>query len=240
MSGIRVEVHTQAELDLCIKDGNIAVCVAGTLVLVLTGAEAPHIAVTGSASISIVARGSSAPSIVAWGSSAAYMDARAFARALIRGSVMVNAWPTATVVCQGKTGWHVDGVEPKVIDISSARAWCDYYGVEVVDGIATVYKALDGDFHSRGNTYYTPGTAPSAPDWDGGAKECGGGLHFSPHPKIALNFKSNATRFVACGVALADMRAPHGNDEYPEKIKARRVTRPCVEVTRDGDPMDRA
>lgn len=80
-------------------------------------------------------------------------------------------------------------------------------------------------------------TTVEAPDWDGGHAECGGGLHFSPHPALALEFDSSATRFIACPVALADIRPPHATDGYPAKIKARRLCGPIVEVDRYGKPV---
>ncbi len=54
---------------------------------------------------------------------------------------------------------------------------------------------------------------------------------------MAIEFDSKATRFVACPVALADMRAPRADDRYPAKIKARRVYGPIYEVDRYGTPL---
>jgi hypothetical protein len=33
------------------------------------------------------------------------------------------------------------------------------------------------------------------------------------------------------------MRKPQDTDQYPQKIKAKRVAKPCFEVDRDGKPV---
>lgn len=83
---------------------------------------------------------------------------------------------------------------------------------------------------------HAPGSKPEAPDWDDGKAECGGGLHFSPHPVMALEFNSKATRFVACSVRVSEI-VVHQDAQYPNKVKARRVARPVFEVDRDGEPV---
>jgi hypothetical protein len=80
------------------------------------------------------------------------------------------------------------------------------------------------------------GAVVVCPDWNNKA-ECGGGLHFSPTPRHTRDFNGAAARYVACPVALADMRAPAENDEYPQKIKASRICAPCFEVDIDGEPV---
>jgi hypothetical protein len=77
---------------------------------------------------------------------------------------------------------------------------------------------------------------PEAKDWDGMARECGGGLHFSPHPVMALEFNTSAVKFVACPVALEDI-VVHKNAQYPQKIKAKRVCAPIWEVDREGNAI---
>ena len=54
---------------------------------------------------------------------------------------------------------------------------------------------------------------------------------------MALDFDPDATRFIACPVALADMRSPQSNDHYPNKVKARRVCGPMYEVDRYGEAV---
>jgi hypothetical protein len=110
--------------------------------------------------------------------------------------------------------------------IKTAEDWCGYHGADIEDGNAVLFKAVDDDWSTdnarRANVFYVPGTAPEAPDWDGGAKECGGGLHFSPSPTAALYFNSGATKFVRCLVPLDDI-AVHPNGQYPQKVKAPRA-----------------
>ena len=62
------------------------------------------------------------------------------------------------------------------------------------------------------------------------------GLHFSPHPKMALDFNPTAKRFVACQVKLSDI-AVHPDGSYPQKIKAKGCCGPVVEVDRNGKPV---
>src|SRR3990167_4054424 len=116
---------------------------------------------------------------------------------------------------------------------ATAEAWCNHHGVEIADDCARLYKALHNDFTSPRGTSYAPGTTPVAADWDGGEKECGGGLHFSPSPAHALLFHSGAKRFAACWVSLSDI-AVHPHGAYPEKVKARAVAKPCIEVDIHG------
>ena len=112
---------------------------------------------------------------------------------------------------------------------TTATEWCEHYGVTVKNGVATLYKAVNDDFMSARGVFYTPGTVPVAADWDGGKAECGSGLHFSPSPIIAKEFALEAKKYVACPVALADMRAPKRNDDFPHKIKARGCCAPVWE-----------
>jgi hypothetical protein len=121
--------------------------------------------------------------------------------------------------------------------VKTPAEWCENYAVSVLEGVATLYKAVRDDYRSAHGMSYEPGSSPEAPDWDGGEAECGGGLHFSPHPMLALAFDSKATRFVACPVALKDI-AVHEKPDYPTKVKARRVCGPIVEVDRNGKPLE--
>ncbi len=108
--------------------------------------------------------------------------------------------------------------------------------MKVVRGVATVYKALDGNFKSPRKFDYTPGTKPMAPDWDGGDVECGNGLHFSPSPRMAREFAPEATKYCACPVALKDM-AVHPDGSYPHKCKAKGCCGPVKECDEDGEPI---
>jgi hypothetical protein len=175
-----------------------------------------------------------------------YVEARENSHVVARGHVILRLFGGRKVTAsahvlimqhrapqEGITGGRVmDMPEP-----STAAEWCDFYGVTVKDGIAIIYKGVDIDFRSSWGGNYKPGTMPEAKDWDGGDRECGGGLHFSPSPRHTREFNVKAERYVACPVALADMRAPEPWDYHPQKIKAPRVCAPCFEVDIDGAPV---
>lgn len=126
--------------------------------------------------------------------------------------------------------------------------WCEFYGVEIRKGgnlsrdlagqdVAILFKAVGEGYRATNDFAYEPGTAPEAPDWDGGSRECGGGLHFSPHPKMAKEFNREPAHFVACPVLVSEI-VVHPDGTYPQKVKAPRVAAPCWEVGEDGNRID--
>ncbi len=132
--------------------------------------------------------------------------------------------------------------------LETGADWCEFYGVEIRKGgglnrklagqdVAILFKALGKDFVSSRGTAYEPGSTPEAPDWDGGKEECGGGLHFSPHPKMAEEFNRDPAHFVACPVAVSEI-AVHPDGSMPQKVKAPRVCAPCWEVDVDGERLE--
>jgi hypothetical protein len=122
-------------------------------------------------------------------------------------------------------------------DLATGAKWCAYHGIEPdADGVVVLFKAVDADFVSPRGMAYMPGSAPVAPDWDGGERECGGGLHFSPSPGHALAFVSDASRFVGCPVRVAEI-VTHPDGQYPNKVKAPGCCGPVFEVDRDGEPV---
>lgn len=128
------------------------------------------------------------------------------------------------------------GVIIEVVYPRTTREWCAFYGVSITKAKVILFKAVDKDFKSKYGTSYVPGTKPSATDWDGGEKECGGGLHFSPHPSMALEFFPDAVRFVACPLLLTEI-VVHKDAQYPQKVKAPRVFGPIYEVDRYGNKV---
>jgi hypothetical protein len=122
------------------------------------------------------------------------------------------------------------------VDRSTPTAWCDYYGVDHTEEHALIFKGVRDGFNSQRGTNYSPGTSPEAADWDGGVKECGGGLHFSPCPGMTREFDDQAVHYLACPVRLDEM-AVHPDGEYPQKCKAKRVASPCWEVDINGKAM---
>jgi hypothetical protein len=150
----------------------------------------------------------------------------------------VAASERVAVLTDGKasiTGGQVTVIEP----IKSPAEWCDVYGVVVIQNVALLYKAVEANYCSQRGGDYTPGTIPVATDWDGGKKECGGGLHFSPRPAAGLAFNPGAEKFVACPVNLADISI-HPDPVYPSKVKARCCCAATWEVDIDGEPVTEA
>jgi hypothetical protein len=174
----------------------------------------------------VVARGSS--HVVAWGSS----------HVVARESSHVEASRFVSVSIQRSHSGEVAGgvqIRPK---IETAQDWCDNYGVEVVDGVVVLFKAVSDAYESSRGFLYVPGTIPVAPDWDGGVEECGGGLHFCAHPALALDFNPDAKRFIANPVRLSDLRDPKITDHYQNKIKGHRCCAEVWEVDRDGKRIE--
>jgi len=119
------------------------------------------------------------------------------------------------------------------VDEMDGAAWCQYHGVEVKRGIATLYKAVNDKWTTDRGTDYSPGSKPSCDDWNP-APVCGGGLHFGPTPVHALAYHSGATKFVAVGVRVSELVQIPGETA---KAKAPRVARACVEVDINGKPV---
>ena len=186
----------------------------------------------------------------AWGSATvqAYDSAtvRASGSATVEAydSATVRAWGSATVQATPYVAVHLLSADATVsggvvidiaaVDLDDPEIWCAYHGIEVTDGLATVYKAVDDRYFSEHGTRYAPGSTPTAPDWQP-TKLCGQGLHFSPTPRQAQAYNhatATVAKYVACGIAVADL-IPLGSD----KCKAPRVIRACVEVDLDMRPI---
>ena len=210
-----VEVNTQAALDKALAE------LQPGEIIVLDGngyfdiSNAPRVEAWKSSSPTVVARGSSKVS----GNAGKY------------AAITAISYEASIINIMGAI------LLPSTV-ITTAEEWCDYYGVEVENGIATLYKAVRADFGSihEAAFKYTPGSVPEAPEWDP-IPECGFGLHFSPTPLHAQDMSPTATRFVACPVALVDI-VVHQGAEYPQKVKAPRLAAPCYEVDRLGKPVD--
>src|SRR3990167_8199551 len=226
--------------------------------VVAWGSSQPHVVAWGSSQPRVEARGSSQPRVEAWGSSQPRVEARessqprveawessqprvvarGWAQLSIFGQVIVKAVASVAVLIEGIGGKVTGGKQTRRPEIATGKEWCDYYGVPIVRGVAVLYKALDNDFKATHGLSYAPGTMPKAPDWDGGEVECGGGLHFSPHPQMARAFKDEETRVVACPVKVSEI-VVHKAAEYLEKVKAPRVCAPCWEVDEDEERVTR-
>jgi hypothetical protein len=254
-----IEVTTQAQLDKALKktDGGkkeLIVCLGKGRFRV--GGSASVVAresasVVAWESASVVARGSA--SVVAWES--ASVEARESASVVAWGSASVRAHTRSkikasksAVVMQHSADAKITG--GRVLDMTpprTARDWCEFHGVEIRKGgglskklkgqdVAILFKALGEGYMAGHGFSYVPGTAPEAPDWDGGKRECGGGLHFSPHPVMAEEFKESPKHFVACPVLVSEI-VVHPEGTHPQKVKAPRVCAPLWECDRDGNKL---
>jgi hypothetical protein len=255
----RVECPTAADVEKALANGDIAIVRFSGWITVRGSA---HVEARGSAhvvaydSAHVVARGSahvvaydSAHVVARWSAhveayDSAHVVAYDSAHVEARGSAHVEAYDSAHVVASKLVAVHRHGNTPMVkggviIQVDppkTAAEWLDLYGIEVVDGIAVLYKALDDRFVSPRGMSYAPGTTPSAPDWDGGKAECGGGLHFSPSPFMAKEFAPEARRFAACPVLVSEI-VVHENATYPNKVKAPRCIAPVWEVDAYGNEV---
>ena len=226
-----LEVLDQAQLD-CVPDDFEGIII-----------------IKGNVSLSRVWENASA---VLWGNARAELweNARAVlwenARANAQGNSCIHAYSNSIIFAgkcasvhkmRGHAGSITGGVIIEQPGLKTAEDWCAYNGVVIKDGVATLFKAVRDDYKSAHDFLYTPGSTPECPDWDGGVAECRGGLHFCPSPGQALSFDDHATRFLACPVALVDIRSPNDSDRYPYKVKAARICGPIVEVDRFGEPL---
>jgi len=152
-------------------------------------------------------------------------------------SSQVTATPLVAITITKGNPKVTGGHQIRVPKFDTPELWCQFYGIEIKDGVAILYKGVGDDFKSPKGTYYTPGTIPVAEDWDDGKEECGGGLHFSPRPFMTIAFNAEAKKFVGCPVALKDI-VMHPDGEYPEKVKARGCCGPVFECDIDGNPVE--
>jgi hypothetical protein len=205
-----------------------------------------------------VTHASERAAVTAWGSASVFaggsvnVEALEDAVVIAGGAATVRAFGSAMVRARGRAQVEVGGgaavmqQAPRVVVSGAttmeglrprtAEEWCSYYGVPVNDGVAVLYKAVDQGFESYHGVSYGAGSTPRATDWDGGERECGGGLHFSPRPTFALSVPADDMRFVACPVRLEDI-VLHPDGVYPNKVKAEGVCAPVYEVSEDGSPV---
>ena len=216
-----IEVRTQAELDEALaklRPGQVIPCVGDG-----------YFAIGGSATVE------------AWDS--ATVEAWDSATVRAWGSATVEASKYVAVTVDRGRGSRVKvqgGVLIEIPAIDTAEAWCEFNGLEIVDGLVTLFKAVDEDWatsYSRAaGISYAPGSEPAAPDWDGAARECGGGLHGCARPSATLRYQSAPAHFVGIPVRVADI-VVHHPAEYPDKVKFPRAAGPVFEVDLDGRPI---
>lgn len=151
------------------------------------------------------------------------------------GSATVEASDSATVRAGSHTAVHLHSggatvrggvlIDHTAVDLTAARAWVDYHGVDTVAEVeaeyAVVYKAVREDMRSSHGFAY-PLAATVACDDFADTDECGAGLHFSPSPAQAATYDSEATRYLECHVRIDELRPI--TDGGTAKAKAPRAT----------------
>jgi hypothetical protein len=131
-------------------------------------------------------------------------------------SASVGAYDSASVRAGKFVAVQRHGTTPKVrggvliqvpdLDQCDAATWLDYHGVDHDGTSVTLFKAVTADLTARDGFGYPLGETVTAPDWDGGERRCGGGLHFGPTPRHAeSNAATDVTRYLAVRVAVADL-----------------------------------
>ena len=149
------------------------------------------------------------------------------------GSAQVTAYAYVSVhlhsACVTVDGGHV--IDLTALDLTDLDTWVDYTGCGRDGDDLVLYKALDADLRAeRGRFAYPgPGGTVAAPDWTE-TNACGGGLHLSPSPEQATQYRRDATRWLECRVAREDFRPIPGDTA---KGKAR-VVRVVAEVDAFG------
>ena len=239
-----IEINSERGVWLRIGDsGSATVSASGSATV--SAFDSATVRASGSATVSAfdsaTVRAFGSATVSASGSATVSASDSATVRAF--DSATVSAFGSATVKATPKVAVHLHSADVTVaggviIDVSKplldGREWCEHHGVTVTKaGIATVFKAVDDNYRSGYSTSYVPGTKPAAPDWRDD-NDCGGGLHFSPSPVQALAYAEDATRFLAVGVKVADLRPIPGGTA---KCKAPRAAKACVEVDLDGNPV---
>uniref|UniRef100_A0A0S6YYJ4 Gp44 n=1 Tax=Mizugakiibacter sediminis TaxID=1475481 RepID=A0A0S6YYJ4_9GAMM len=156
------------------------------------------------------------------------------------GSASVTACDSASVRASKLVAVHKHSARAKIsggvvldhtgVEKFSADEWCEYHGVKVSRGVATLYKAVNDEWTTSRGVDYSPGSKPACNDFSD-TDACGGGLHFGPTPAHALSYFPEATKFVAVGVRVSELRPINGG---PAKAKAPRVVSACVEVDIHG------
>ena len=220
-------VTTQTELDAALAEhaDHIEIRSPADVWLSITDTDSSHVEARGSSHVE--AWGSS--HVVAWGSShveagdSSHVEARDSSHVVARDSSHVEAWGSSHVEARDSShveaGRHVaihrhsthstvtGGVVIDLTDVnlSNPIKWAEHHGARIEDDRVTVYKAVRDDLTSTHGFEYPIGTEVTCSDWRDTAK-CGNGLHFSPSPTEAKSYDREATRFLECTVALADMR----------------------------------
>ena len=191
---------------------------------------------------------------IAAGSQGIIIDSPAGVWLSVGGSATVRASDSATVEASPLVAVYLHSgravihggtlTDLTAITETDPVTWCAVHGVAVTDGVASLYKATDGDLtagHSYRMVRYDVGTEPTAPDFDTRNK-CGGGLHLSPTTSQATTYRPDASRWVRVEVPVGDIvpipSLLSGSVGSVAKCKVR-TCRVVAEVDRDGREIAR-
>ena len=241
-----VEVRTQAELDAAIKAGHGAMVVAGATVTAYgnsTVRACGDSTVTAYGNSTVRACGNSTvracdnSTVTAYDNSTVTAYELAIALAWSARATITDT-PRVTVIVAPNIEPKVSGgvIVRQAAPPKNAQDWCEDFGVETKQGVAYLFKGLDDKCVSPHGMSYAPGTIPEAPDWDGGKVECGGGLHFSPHPILTHKYIDFPKKYVRCPVEISTI-VVHFPAQFPDKVKAPRCCGPVEECDIDGKPI---
>lgn len=164
---------------------------------------------------------------------------RAFGAATVRayGAATVEARGSSTVFVESRdASAELHSPDARIIDATTGAGWIEARGVEVRDGEAILYKAVDsnlvaGEWWGR-PTRYAIGSTVVAEDWNE-TPRCGEGLHVSPTVAQARSYRRAPSRYLRVATP-ADGIVPLGEDKC--KVRALRV---LCEVDTGGNPLSR-
>jgi len=223
-----VKCKNQGELNVALKRGDVneEIWLVGNDSFELSGSAS--VTASGSASV----RAYASASVTAYDSASVTAYGSASVRAYASASVTASKYVAVTK--HGGRTKVKGGVQINYKQPSDLTEWFDSYGIKPKRGRVVLFKAVDNNYVSSRGFAYKPGSTPIAPDWDGGKKECGGGLHFCAEPFLALQFNGDATKFVACPVRVKDI-SYNSDAVYPSKVKASGCCAPVYECDIDGN-----
>ena len=234
---ITITVTNQTGLDAALtthrNDPDAVILINSPAGTWLTINDSGSASVSASGSASVRASGSASVSAFDSASVSAFDSASVSAF----DSASVRAYDSATVSASKFVAVHLHStrvtlsggvvIDLTTLDLTDPQTWAEYHGLHVVDGIVQVFKAVNDRWTTDRGIDYSPGALPEAADW-AATRDCGNGLHFGHTPDHATRYHMAATRWVRCGVRLADIIV------LDDKIKAPRAVTPCVAVDRDG------
>ena len=153
-----------------------------------------------------------------------------------RGRAQIEATDGVSIIRHSLAATVSGGHVTDAVRFATPEEWCEYYGIDVDNGIGSSTRPSTKTSTRTTAPPTGPVQSPCAPDWDGGDRECGGGLHFSPRPTFALPAPGRLDALRRLPVRLVDM-VVHPQGDYPDQVKARGVLAdPSTRSTRTALP----